>query len=209
MFKQSEEEDTAKEKEHLTEQSLKIDSANVVSASASAEPPKTSHASTVPLQPSSILTREAANGLEEEVSSLCTTEQENNPPAALSEGKSLHQARKREHVTGSTRCDVWSQTVTQVRRVDAATQCDTMEVCGCGRSLPSACSPRGVSPPSTAGTTGGHKMPAQEELQAPGTGRAAGVMAACSPEAEYLSVAGRRTLEVLNYIDLVKERDTQ
>lgn len=161
----------------------------------------------MPLQPSSILAREAANGLQEEVSSLCATEQKNNPPAALSEGRSLHQARKREHVTGSTRSDVWSQTVTQVRKVDAATQCDTTQVCSCGRSLPSACSPREVSP-STAGTAGGHKMLAQEELQAVGTGRAAGVVAACSPEAEYLSVAGRRALE-LNYIDRMKERDKQ
>ncbi|XP_075347643.1 regulator of DNA class I crossover intermediates 1 [Mycteria americana] len=207
----SEEEDTAKKKEHLNEQSLKIDDANLISASANTEPPKASHTRTVPLQPSSILTSEAANHLQEKDSILCATEEENKNHTAPSEGGSLHQALKREHVTRSTTCDVWSQTessVTEVEKVDVATQCGTMQVCSCGSSLPSARSPGGLPPPSTTGTAGGHKMPAREGLQPAGTGSAAGI-AAFSSEAEYLSLAGRRTLEVLNYIDKMKERDKQ
>ncbi|KAM7130009.1 regulator of DNA class I crossover intermediates 1 [Ciconia maguari] len=207
----SEEEDTAKKKEYLNEQSLKIDDANLISASASTEPPKTSHTRTVPLQPSSILTSEAANRLQEKDSILCATEEENKNHTAPPEGGSLHQALQREHVTRSTTCDVWSQTessVTEVEKVDVATQCGTMQVCSCGSSLRSARSPGGLPPPSTAGTAGGHKMPAREGLQPAGTGSAAGI-AAFSSEAEYLSLAGRRTLEVLNYIDTMKERDKQ
>ncbi|XP_009697515.1 PREDICTED: uncharacterized protein C12orf40 homolog [Cariama cristata] len=198
----SEEEDTAKKKEYLKEQSLKTDDANLVSASASTEPPKTSRTRTVPLQPSSILIREEAKHLQEKDSILCATEEENKNHTAWSEGSSLHQTLKREHVTCSTRRDVWSQTersVTEAEKVDVATQCGTMQVCSCGSSLPAARSP---------GTAGGHKMPTHEVLQPAGTGRAAGI-AAFSSEAEYLSLAGRRTLEVLNYIDIMKDRDKQ
>lgn len=211
LFKQSEVEDTAKKNEYLNERSLKIDDANLISVSASTEPPKTSHTRSVPLQPSSILTREEANHLQEKDSILCATEEENENHTTPSEGSSLHQDLKKEHVTHSTRCDVWSQTescVTEVEKVDVATQCGTMQVCSCGSSLPSACRPGGPPPSSTAGTAGGHKMPAHEALQPAGTGSAAEI-AAFSSEAEYLSLAGRRTLEVLNYIDIMKERDKQ
>ncbi|XP_059672006.1 uncharacterized protein C12orf40 homolog [Gavia stellata] len=206
----SEEEDTAKKKEYLNDRSLKIDAANLASASASTEPPQASHTRTVPLQPSSILTREASH-LQEKDSILCATEEENKDHTAPPEGSSLHQALKREHVARGTRCDVWSQTensVTEVGKVDVATQCGTMQACSCGSSLPSARSPGGVPPASPAGTAGGHKMPARTALQPAGAGGAAGI-AAFASEAEYLSLAGRRTLEVLNYIDVMKERDKQ
>ncbi|XP_065521094.1 regulator of DNA class I crossover intermediates 1 [Lathamus discolor] len=194
----SEEEDTAQKIKYRDEQSLKKDDANL--ASASTEPPKTSHTETVPLQPSSILTREEANHPQEKNSTLHAPEEENKAHTAPSEGRSLHQARKGEPVTLSSRRDVWVQTegsVTQVDKVDAATQCGPMPVCSCGHFLPSA-----------ASTAGGHKMPAQEELQPPGSGTAA-APAAFSPETEYLSLAGRTTLEVLNYIDIMKEREKQ
>lgn len=184
---------------------MKIEDANLIPASASTEPPKTSHTRTVPLQPSGILTREEGNHLQEKDSISCAIEEENKNHTTPSEGSSSHLALKREHVTLSTRCDVWSQTessVTEVEKVDVATQCGTMWVCSCGSSLPSARSPGGVPPPSAAGTAGGHKTPAHEVLQPAG-------IAAFSSEAEYLSLAGRRTLEVLNYIDKMKERDKQ
>lgn len=182
---------------------MKIEDANLIQASASTEPPKTTHTRTVPLQPSGILTREEGNHLQEKDSISCAIEEENKNHTAPSEASSSHLALKREHVTLSTRCDVWSQTessVTEVEKVDVATQCGTMWVCSCGSSLPSARSPGGVPPPSAAGTAGGHKTPAHEVLQP-------AVIAAFSSEAEYLSLAGRRTLEVLNYIDKMKERD--
>lgn len=190
---------------------MKINDTSLVLASASTEPPKTSHTGTMPLQPSSILTRGEANHLREKDSILCATEEENKNHTAPSEGSSLHPALKRERVTLSTRCEVWSQTessVTAVEKVDVSTQCGSMQVCSCGSSLPSARSPGGVPPPSTAGTAGGHKMPAHEVLQPAGTGSAAGI-SAFSSEAEYLSSAGRRTLEVLNYVDIMKEGDKQ
>ncbi|XP_028940136.1 uncharacterized protein C12orf40 homolog [Antrostomus carolinensis] len=201
----SEEEDTAKKGEYPDDQSLKIDDANLFSASASTEPPRTSHTRTVPLQPSSSLTREEAINLQEQDSILCATEEENKTHAAPSEGGSLHQGLKREHTALSTRCDVWAQTersITEVRKVDAATQCSTMRVCSCGSSLPSAHSPGQVPSPSTAGTAAGPKV------QPAGTGSPAGT-AAFPFEAEYLSLAGRSTLEVLSYIDTMKEREKQ
>ncbi|XP_027671242.2 uncharacterized protein C12orf40 homolog [Falco rusticolus] len=207
----AEEEDTAKKNEYLNEQSLKIDDACLVSASAGMEPPKTCHPRTVPLQPSSILTREEANPLQEKDSSLCATEKENKIHTAPSEGSPLHQALKREQVTRSTRCDASSQTessVTEIRKVDVATQCGTTRVCSCGNSLPFACSPRQVPPPSATGTAGRHKMSVHEALQPVGTDSIAGI-AAFSSEAEYLSLGGGRTLEVLNYIDTMKKRDKQ
>ncbi|XP_030904195.2 regulator of DNA class I crossover intermediates 1 [Melopsittacus undulatus] len=193
----SEDKDIAQKTKYRDEQSLKKDDANL--ASASTEPPKTSHTGTMPLQPS-ILTREEANHPQEKNSTLCAPEEENKAHTAPSEGSSLHQAHKGEPVTRSSRHDVWVQTEgseTQVSKVDAATQCGPTAVCSCGRSLPSA--------PSTVR---GHKMPAQEELQPPGYGTAA-APAAFSPESEYLSLAGRTTLEVLNYIDIIKEREKQ
>ncbi|XP_009884245.1 PREDICTED: uncharacterized protein C12orf40 homolog [Charadrius vociferus] len=201
----SEEEDEAKKKEYLNERSLKREDANLIPASASTEPPTASHTRTVPLQPSSILTRGEENHLQEKDSISCATEEENKNHTAPSEGSSSHLTLKRQHVTLSTRCDVWSQTESSVRevdKVDVATQCGTTRVCSCGSSLPSARSPGGLPPPSDTGTAGGHKMPAHEVLQPAG-------IAAFSSEAEYLSLAGRRTLEVLNYIDIMKERDKQ
>ncbi|XP_010021138.1 PREDICTED: uncharacterized protein C12orf40 homolog, partial [Nestor notabilis] len=194
----SEEDDTAQKMTYRNEQSLKKDDANL--ASGSTEPPQTLHAGNVPLQPSSILTREAANHPREKDFTLCAPEEENKTHTAPPEGSSLHQAQKGEPVTRSSWRDAWVQTegsVTQVEKVDAATQCGPIPVCCCGRSLPSA--------PSTAG---GHKVPAQEEMQPPGSGTAA-TPAAFSSGAEYLSLAGRTTLDVLNYIDIMKEREKQ
>lgn len=160
------------------------------------------------MQPSSTLAKEEANNLQEKDSRFCTTEQENKARTALSQGSS-HRTLRRQHVTRSSRCDVWSQTegsVTEVEKVDVGTQCGTLRVCSCGGSLPAARSPGGVSPPSAAGTAGAR--PVQEVPQPAGTGSAAGTDAFYS-EAEYLSLAGRRTLEVLNYIDKMKEREKQ
>ncbi|KAM9389783.1 regulator of DNA class I crossover intermediates 1 [Phaethornis superciliosus] len=205
----SEEEDTSKKKEYLNEKSLKITDDNLVSASARTETIKISHTRTLPLQPCNILTREAAAHIQEKGSILCATEGENENYSAPSEGSSSHQALKREHITGSTRCDGWSQTessVSEVEKVDVATQCGSVQLCSCGSSLPSARSPGQVPPPGTSSTAGGQGMPAAEAQQCPaGTGSAAGP-ALPPPEAEYMSLAGR-TLQVLSYIDKMKERD--
>lgn len=210
LFKQSEEEDTAKKKEYLNEQSSKAYDANLFSASASREAPRGSHTRCVYMQPSSILAREEAHNLQEKDSIFCATEQENKTHPALSQGPS-RRTLKRENVTRSTRCDVWSQTegcVTEVEKVDVGTQCGALRMCSCGGSVPAARSPGGVPPPRAAGTAGEHKWPGQEVPQPAGTGSAAGTDA-FSPEDEYLSLAGSRTLEVLNYIDKIKERAKQ
>ncbi|KAM6292622.1 regulator of DNA class I crossover intermediates 1 [Porphyrio hochstetteri] len=207
----SEEEDIARKKEYLNKLSLKTHDANLVSASGSTELLRTSHTRTMPHQPPSILPRDEANHLCEKNPISCVTEEENKDPAAPSEGSSSHQALEGEHVAPSTRCDGWSQTessLTGVKKVDVATQCGLMPVCSCGSSLPSAQSPGGFPLLCTVGTDGGHKMPAQEAMQPAGTGSAAGI-AVSSSEGEYLSLAGRRTLEVLNYIDIMKEREKQ
>ncbi|XP_014818848.1 PREDICTED: uncharacterized protein C12orf40 homolog [Calidris pugnax] len=205
----SEAEDTVKKKKYLNGGSLKTDDANLVPAPASTEPPKTSRPSTVPLQPSSTLTREEANHLQEKDSISRATEEENKSHTVPSESSSSHLTFKGERGTRGTRCDVWSQTelsVTEVEKVDVATQCGTMLGCSCGGSLPPAPSPGGLPPNSISGAAGGHKMPAHEALQPAGTGSAEGA-APFPDEAEYLSLAGKRTLEVLNYIDMMKERE--
>ncbi|KAM7055753.1 regulator of DNA class I crossover intermediates 1 [Acridotheres tristis] len=214
----SEAEDTAKTKEYLNEQFLKAHDANLFSASASRETPKSSQTQSVAMKPSSFLAREEANNFQEKDSNFCATEEENKASRALSQGPS-HKALKREHVTHSTRCDVWSQTegsVTEVEKVDVGTQCGTLRVCSCGGCLPPARSPGelgscpatqpAAAPPSTASTAGEHERPGQEVPQPAGTASAAGTDAFFS-EAEYLCLAGRRTLEVLSYIDKMKERD--
>ncbi|XP_032852147.2 uncharacterized protein C12orf40 homolog [Tyto alba] len=201
----SEEEDTPKRKEILNDQSSQISDATLASASASAEPPEASHTRTPPQQPGSTWTREAANHVQEKVSILCAPEEENNNHTAPSEGSSLHQALKGEPAAPGTRCDGWSQTERwgpEVAKVDVGTQCGTVQGSSCGSSCAPARGPGGVPPP---GTAGGHRMPAQEGLQPAGTACAAGA-AALSAEAAYLSLAGR-TLEVLNYFDIMKKRD--
>ncbi|XP_030324922.1 uncharacterized protein C12orf40 homolog [Calypte anna] len=203
----SEEEETAKKKEYQNEQSLKITDDNLVSASARTEPIKIPHTRTLPLQPCNILTGEEATHTEEKGSILCATEEENEKQSAPTEGNSSHQALIRGRITGSTRCDGWSQTessVLEVEKVDVATQCESLQLCSCGSSLPSARSPGRVPPPGTSGTAGGQEMAAAEDQQPAGTGSAAGP-AVLPPEAEYLSLAGR-TLQVLSYIDKMKER---
>ncbi|XP_041330612.1 uncharacterized protein C12orf40 homolog [Pyrgilauda ruficollis] len=205
----SEEEDTAKKKEYLNEHSLKAHGANLFSASARREAPKSSHAQSVGMKPSSTLPGKEANNLQERDSNFCATEEENKTHTALSQGPS-YCALKREHVSSSTRRDVWSQTEgsVTVEKVEVGTQCGTLRVCSCGGSLPAARSPGGVPPPSAAGTAGEHQGPVQKGQQPAGAGSAAGTDP-FSSEAEYLSLAGRRTLEVLNYIDKMKERDKQ
>ncbi|XP_064278139.1 regulator of DNA class I crossover intermediates 1 isoform X4 [Passer domesticus] len=190
----SEEEDTAKKKEYLNEHSLKAHGANLFSASASREAPKSSHTQSVGMKPSSTLPRKEANNLQERDSNFCATEEENKTHTALSQGPS-HQACKREPVSSSTRRDVWSQTegCVTVEKADVGSQCGTLRVCSCGGSLPAARSPGAVPAPSAAGNAG-------EPQGQKGTDP-------FSPEAEYLSLAGRSTLEVLNYIDKMKERD--
>ncbi|XP_062438454.1 uncharacterized protein C12orf40 homolog [Rhea pennata] len=207
----SEEEDTANKKEFLNEQSFQIGEANLTSASASTEPLKTSRIGAVPLHLSRSLTMEESNHLQHKHSISPATEEENKEHPAPPESSSLQQALKREQVAHSTRADVWSQTessVTEARKVDVATQCDTLQTCSCRSSCPCARSAEVLPPLSTAGTAGGHKMPGHAAFQPAGTGSAAGI-AAFSSEAEYLSLADSTTLEVLNYIHITKEREKQ
>nr|XP_009664290.1 PREDICTED: uncharacterized protein C12orf40 homolog [Struthio camelus australis] len=207
----SEEEDTDNKKEYRNEQSFQKDNANLTSAAASTEPPKTSHTGTAPLHPSRSLAMEESNHLRQRDSISPATEEEKKDHTASPESSSLHQALKRAPVTHSTRCDVWSQTessLTEVGKVDVGTQCDTMQTCSCGSFLPSARSAEGLPPLSTAGTAGGHKMLAHAALEPADTGSAAEI-AAFSSEAEYLSLADSTTLEVLNYIHIMKEREKQ
>lgn len=209
LFKQSEEEDTAKKKEYLNEQPLKAHGANLFSASVSREAPKSSHTRSAGMKPSSTLASKEVTNLQEKDSNFCATEEENKTHTALSQGPS-HHTFKREHVGSSTRCDVGSQTEgsVTVEKADVGTQCGTLRVCSCGGSLPAARSPGGVPPPGTAGAAGEPERPARDGQQPAGTGSAAGMGPFCA-EAEYLSLAGRRTLEVLNYIDKMKEREKQ
>ncbi|XP_030147954.4 regulator of DNA class I crossover intermediates 1 [Taeniopygia guttata] len=204
-----EEEDKAKKKEYLNERPLKTHGTKLFSGSASREATKRSHTQSVAMKPRSTSGRKEANNLQEKDSNFSATEEENKTHTALSQGPS-HPAFKREHVTSSSRCNAWSQTEgsVTVEKVDVGTQCGTPGVCSCGGALPAARSPGELSAPGSAGPAGGHERPAQEAPQPAGSGSAAGTDA-FSSETEYLSLAGRRTLEVLNYIDKMKARDKQ
>jgi len=205
LFIQSEEEDAARKKKYVDKQHLQTDSANLISASDSTEPLRASHNGVVPPQPGSSLAMEGDGHLQQK-HSISHSREEKKEHAAPCEGSSLPQAHKRAQATQSARRDVWVQTESsgpQAGKVDAATQCDPMRVCSCGRSLPSARSPLGLHPP---GTAGGHKTPEHEAL--PPAGSSAGT-AALSSEAGYLTLADRRTLDILNYIDTMKGREKQ
>ncbi|KAF2981419.1 hypothetical protein EK904_002971 [Melospiza melodia maxima] len=208
VFEESEEEDTGKKKNYLNEQSLKARGANLFSASVSREAPKSSHTQSVGMKPSSALARKEANNLQEKDSNFCAIEDENKTHAAVSQGPSQH-ALRREHVGSSTRCDAWSQTEGSVTagKVDAGTQCGALRVCSCGGSLPAARSPGTVPAARSPGTARERQWPAREGRQPAGSGSAG--TGAFSAESEYLSVAGSRTLEVLDYIDKMKEREKQ
>ncbi|XP_035199127.1 uncharacterized protein C12orf40 homolog [Oxyura jamaicensis] len=206
----SEAEDPAK-KQYVDKRCYQIGNANNTSGAASKDTPTASQSGSEPLQHCSSLARGEDNYLQQKHTSSHDTEEANKDHTAPGEGSSLHQTHKKDHVADSTKRDGWSQTEScapEAGKVDVATQCDTMRVCSCGSSLLSARSPEGLPPPGTAGTTGGHKMPEHEALQPAGTGSTAG-KAALSSEAEYLSLADRTTLEVLNYIDVMKEREKQ
>ncbi|XP_021240301.1 uncharacterized protein C12orf40 homolog isoform X2 [Numida meleagris] len=201
----SEEEDTARKKKYVDKQRHQTDNANLIAASASTEPPRASHDGVLPPQPSSSVGVEGDSHLQQK-HSISRAREEKKEHSAPCEGSSLHQAPKRAQVTQSSRSDVWVQTESpgpQSGQVDAATQCDPTRVCACGRSLPSARSPEGLHPP---GTAGGHKTPEHEALRPAGS--SAGT-AALSSEAEYLTLADRTTLDILNYIDTMKEREKQ
>ncbi|XP_057879285.1 uncharacterized protein C12orf40 homolog [Melospiza georgiana] len=204
----SEEEDTGKKKNYLNEQSLKARGANLFSASVSREAPKSSHTQSVGMKPSSTLARKEANNLQEKDSNFCAIEEENKTHAALSQGPSQH-ALRRERVGSSAGCDAWSQTEGSVTagKVDAGTQCGALRVCSCGGSLPAARSPGTVPAARSPGTARERQWPARQGRQPAGSGSAG--TGALSAESEYLSVAGSRTLEVLDYIDKMKEREKQ
>ncbi|XP_065597001.1 regulator of DNA class I crossover intermediates 1 [Cyrtonyx montezumae] len=195
----SEEEDIARKKKYVDKWCLQTDNTNLISASASTEPPRASHNGAVPPQPGSTVTVEGDSHLQQK-HSISHTGEEKKEHAAPGEGSSLHQAQKSMQVTKSARYDVWVQTESsgpQAGKVDAATQCDPARVCSCGRSLPSALSLEGLYPPTTAG---GHKTPEREALQPAGS--SAGQP--CSSEAEYLARADRATLGVLSHIDAME-----
>ncbi|XP_061875944.1 uncharacterized protein C12orf40 homolog [Colius striatus] len=273
----SEEEETARTN-HLNEQSLKTDDANLVSASASTEPLRTSHTRTFPLHPGSSLPREAANRPQEKDSILRATKGENKSLHALAEGSLFPPALRSELGARRTRRDGWSQTecsVPEVRRVDVGTQCGSGLVCSCRRARPGAhspaarspavCSPAARSPtarsptarssasrsptarsptarssasrsptarsptarssasrsPTTRSPTARCPTARSSASRSPTTrsptarcptarpphATPAGHEAAVAAEAEYLSLVGRRTLEVLSYIDIMRERE--
>ncbi|XP_019476332.1 uncharacterized protein LOC109370223 [Meleagris gallopavo] len=201
----SEEEDAARKKKCADKQHLQTDNVNLISASESTESLKASHNGAVPPQPGCSLAMKGDDHLQQK-HSVAHSREEKKERAAPCEGSLFPQAHKKAQVMQSARSDVWVQTESsgpQAGKVDAATQCDPMRACSCGRSLPSARSPQGLHPP---GTAGGHKTPEHEALP-PARGSAG--TAALSSEAEYLTLADRTTLDILNYIDTMKGREQQ
>ncbi|XP_015707088.1 uncharacterized protein C12orf40 homolog isoform X2 [Coturnix japonica] len=189
----SEEEDAARKKTHTDKQHLRTDSANLISAPTRTEPTRAAHNGAVPSLPSSSPAMEGAGHLQQN-NSISHSREEQKEHAALCEGSSLHQTHRRTHDTQSARCDVWVQTESsgpQTGKVDAGTQCDLMRVCSCG-----------LRP---TGTAGGHKTPEHHAPPAGGSARTA----ALSSESEYITLADRTTLDILNYIDTMKGGEKQ
>lgn len=189
----------------MDKQHLQTDNVNLISASESTEPLRAPHNGAVPPQPASSQAMQGDGHLQQK-HCIAHSREGKKERAAPREGSLVPQAHKKAQVVQSARCDVWVQTESsgpQAGKVDAATQCDPMRVCSCGRSLPAARSPQGLHPP---GTAGGHKTPEREALP---PARSSAGTAALSSEARYLALADGRTLDILSYIDTMKGREEQ
>ncbi|XP_019399509.1 PREDICTED: uncharacterized protein C12orf40 homolog [Crocodylus porosus] len=205
----SEEEERAEKKKCLYENSFHRNKANPSAASTSKGPECSSHTDSMPFLPGNSLAVKAARIPQQEEAILQATQEDNKGPAALPQYSSSHIVLKKEAFNHNERHDAWSQTETftvGAEKIDAATQCALIQACSCRNHLSSVHSAEMITDVNKADPAGGQEIPADEALPSSGTDNAT-VTTEFPPETEYLTLADKMTLDVLNYFNVMKKRE--
>ncbi|KAG6936046.1 chromosome 12 orf 40 [Chelydra serpentina] len=203
----SEEDDLAEK--CLSDSSLQVNSANPIAASTSKGPQYSFGTESLLFPPCTSVAMKDANAPQQKESSLQATEGENKDQAAQPQHNSSHISFKRKNINHRERCDAWSQTespTVRVEKLNVAIQCDLIQACCCRNHLSSVHSAELLTNVSKAHTTGGQEITADEAFQSSSTDNAT-IIAEFPPETEYLTLPDKMTVDVLNYINIMKKRE--
>ncbi|XP_059581545.1 uncharacterized protein C12orf40 homolog [Alligator mississippiensis] len=205
----SEEEEPAEKKKCLYENSFHRNKANPNAASTNKGPECSSHTDSMPFLPGNSLAVKAARISQQKEAILQATQEENKGLALLPQYNSSHIVLKQEAFNHNERHDAWSQTETfavGAEKMDAATQCALIQACSCRNYLSSVHSAEMITGVNKADTAGGQEIPADEALPFSSTDNATGTTE-FPPETEYLTLADKMTLDVLNYFNVMTKRE--
>ncbi|XP_025065488.1 uncharacterized protein C12orf40 homolog [Alligator sinensis] len=205
----SEEEEPAEKKKCLYENSFHRNKANPSAASTNKGPECSSLTDSMPFLPGNSLAVKAARISQQKEAILQATQEENKGLAVLPQYNSSHIVLKQEAFNHNERHDAWSQTETftvGAEKMDAATQCALIQACSCRNHLSSVHSAEMITGVNKADTAGGQEIPADEALPFSSTDNATGTTE-FPPETEYLTLADKMTLDVLNYFNVMTKRE--
>ncbi|XP_065410330.1 regulator of DNA class I crossover intermediates 1 [Chrysemys picta bellii] len=203
----SEEDDLAEK--CLSDSSFQVNSANPIAASTSKGPHPSFGTESWLFPPGTSVAMNEANITQQAEPSLQATEEENKDQAAQPQPNSSHPSFKRKTINHRERCDAGSQTESPTVRgekLNAAVQCDIIQACCCINHLSSVHSAELLTNVSKADTTGGQEITADEAFRSSSTDNAP-IIAEFPPETEYLTLPDKMTVDVLNYIHIMKKRD--
>ncbi|XP_053872174.1 uncharacterized protein C12orf40 homolog [Malaclemys terrapin pileata] len=201
----SEEDDLAEK--CLSDSSFQVNSANPIAASTSKGPHPSFGKESWLFPPGTSVAMNEANITQQAEPSLQATEEENKDQAA--QPNSSHPSFKRKTINHRERCDAGSQTESPTGRgekLNAAVQCDIIQACCCINHLSSVHSAELLTNVSKADTTGGQEITADEAFRSSSTDNAP-IIAEFPPETEYLTLPDKMTVDVLNYIHIMKKRE--
>ncbi|KAH1186994.1 hypothetical protein KIL84_019743 [Mauremys mutica] len=207
LFVQSEEDDLAEK--CLSDSSFQVNGANPIAASTSKGPQHTFGTESLLFPPGTSVAMKEANTPRQKEPSLQATEEENKDQAVQPQPNSSHIPFKRKNINHRERCDAWSQTespTVRVEKINAAIQCDIIQACCCINHLSSVHSAELLTNVSKADTTGGQEITADEAFQSSSTDNAT-IIAEFPPATEYLTLPDKMTVDVLNYINIMKKKE--
>ncbi|XP_030405455.1 uncharacterized protein C12orf40 homolog [Gopherus evgoodei] len=203
----SEEDDLAEK--CLSDSSFQVNSANPAAPPTSKGPQHTFGTESLLFPPGTSVAMKEANTPRQKEPSLQATEEENKDQAVQPQPNSSHISFKRKNINHRERCDAWSQTeisTVRVEKINAAIQCDIIQACCCINHLSSVHSGELLTNVSKADTTGGQEITADEAFQSSSTDNAT-IIAEFPPATEYLTLPDKMTVDVLNYINIMKKRE--
>ncbi|XP_044858101.1 uncharacterized protein C12orf40 homolog isoform X1 [Mauremys mutica] len=203
----SEEDDLAEK--CLSDSSFQVNGANPIAASTSKGPQHTFGTESLLFPPGTSVAMKEANTPRQKEPSLQATEEENKDQAVQPQPNSSHIPFKRKNINHRERCDAWSQTespTVRVEKINAAIQCDIIQACCCINHLSSVHSAELLTNVSKADTTGGQEITADEAFQSSSTDNAT-IIAEFPPATEYLTLPDKMTVDVLNYINIMKKKE--
>ncbi|XP_043407293.1 uncharacterized protein C12orf40 homolog isoform X3 [Chelonia mydas] len=190
----------------LSDSSFQVNSANPIAASTSKGPQHSFGTESLLFPPCTGVAMKEANTPKQKEPSLQATEEENKDQP---QHNSPHISFKRKNINLRERCDAWSQTESppvRVEKLNAAIQCDIIQACCCRNHLSSVHSAELLTNVSKADTTGGQEITADEAFQSSGIDSAT-IIAEFPPETGYLTLPDKMTVDVLNYINIMKKRE--